>query len=221
MVISSDSKLVDLSLRDFCERLGVGGGAPAGGSLAACLVATGTALGSMAFRSAGGERPPPGGTTSSIFQAARAEELDELRDRALDLVDRDAAALGALLASPAGEERRTALHGALEAPFETMEVALAALRVTAAGAPDVDAALQPDSLSAAHALWAGLEDAYLIVRANAEALDEDGVAERPEVAERIRAAERISVADAMRKEAAKLLVEVRGAAEKARGKPGA
>ncbi|MCZ6596209.1 MAG: cyclodeaminase/cyclohydrolase family protein [Planctomycetota bacterium] len=124
MVISSDSKLVDLSLRDFCERLGEGGGAPAGGSLAACLVATGAALGSMAFRSARGERPPPGGTTSSIFQAARAEELDELRDRALDLVDRDAAALGALLASPADKERRTALRGALEAPFETMEVAV-------------------------------------------------------------------------------------------------
>ena len=213
-MISADSKLVDLSLTDLCRRLAEGDGAPAGGSLAACLVATGAALGSMAFRSAAGERPPLGGTLSN-FQAARAEELDELRGRALDLVDRDAAALEALLASPAGEERRTALRGALEAPFETMEVALAALRVTAAGAPDVDAAFQPDCLSAAHALWAGLEDAYLIVRANAEALDEDGVAERPEVAERIR------VADAMRKEAAKLLVEVRGAAEKARGKPGA
>ncbi len=203
MTTSSETALAELSLREFCRRLSDRSPTPSGGSLAACLGALGASGVSMTLRLAGGER--------EVYQRGRADELDQVRDRLLELVERDAAAYDRVAAArdlPEGEREPAlaeAFRGALETPVEVMEECLAGLRLAAAGGGGVDPHLACDCLAGAHALWAGLEDAYLMVRENAGFLgDRDFVAAH------------VGPADAMRKEAAKRLVEVRGAAERAR-----
>lgn len=204
MAISTDPVLASSSLAAFCQKLSARTSTPGGGSLAAALCAVGAGGVSMALRFTAGEQ--------EIYQAGRAESLDALRDQALELVDRDAVAFARVVESASaggGEALQEALRGALEVPFEVMETALACLRLAAAGAPAAPAELTADTLCGAHALWAGLENAYLMVRANAERIEDAAYAE-----------DHMGSADAMRKEAARLLVEVRGAHEEARDADG-
>lgn len=203
MPISTEPVLASSSLAAFCQKLADRTSTPGGGSLAATLGAAGAGVVSMALRFTTGEQ--------EIYQKGRAEALDGLRERAVGLVDRDAVCFAAVVEAASaggGEALQTALRGALEPAFETMEVCLAALRLAAVGAPESPPELTADCLCGAHSLWAGLEDAYLLVRVNADRIEDAAFVE-----------DHMGAADAMRKEAAKLLVEVRGAAEKARAKP--
>jgi formiminotetrahydrofolate cyclodeaminase len=172
------SLLTELSLRDFTSRLADRTPTPGGGSMAAYLVASGSALAAMSFRFTSGEK-------YAAFEAqmtARASELDRIRAHALDLVERDAQAYDAVTAayklpkatdaakSARAETIQLALRGALAVPAETMLAALDALRATAAGAADLNPNLASDCASGAWCLWSACESAFYNVRINAASL---------------------------------------------------
>jgi formiminotetrahydrofolate cyclodeaminase len=180
--MSSASKLVDLSLSAFADRLAERTPTPGGGSLAAYLAASGAAAVSMAFRFTSGERF----AAVQAAQGARAAELDRLRARAIELVDADSAAyelVQVALALPKSNElEKTArsaamqagLKRALEVPLETMAVAAQALGVARAGATSVNPNVASDCGAGAHALWAALEGARANVRLNAASIKDAG-----------------------------------------------
>jgi formiminotetrahydrofolate cyclodeaminase len=176
--MSERTSLVDLTLQAFAARLAERTPTPGGGSVAAYLAAQGAALAAMAFRFTSGEK-------YAGVQAAmgnRADELDRLRERALDLVDRDTDAYDAVTAAyklpkadPAQKSARTqavqsALGVALEVPLETMRTAVLALRLCAEGAPAINPNLASDCATGAWCLWSAAESARLNVRINAASL---------------------------------------------------
>jgi len=200
-------KTVERSLADFCAGLAQDTPEPSPGSLAAFQSAAGASVASMAFRATSGEAH----AAVAPFMAGRAEELDELRAQALELVERDGAVFAALTA--AGDDPaalRTALWQALQVPFETAELALGALRITAVGANDADGAVRADCLVAGAALWSAVEGGAALVRANAEALERAG---GEPAADGERLVDVLAELEAMRAEAAGLLGEVQCAAK--------
>ena len=139
----------------------------------------------MAFRLTRGERF----AHVESAMAARADELDRVRERALELVQVDSDAYDAVSAAfrlPKGSEDekaergaaiQRAMLGALEVPLETMRVAIAGLRLAAEGAPESNPNTASDCASGAHALAAGLEGAAANVRINAKSLRDRSLAE--------------------------------------------
>jgi methenyltetrahydrofolate cyclohydrolase len=204
-------RLVDLTLAQFAEHLSQRSATPGGGSAAAHLVAQGAALTAMAFRFSTGEKY----ASVEADMERRVGELDKLRLRALELIDRDSRAYDEVSAayklpksSDAERSERTraiqrALHVAVDVPYETMQTALAALSLCAAGAPDINKNLASDCATGALCLSAALESAWLNVRINAGSIqDAHYVAAHSEGGER------------MRHEASALSDRVRAAVEK-------
>ena len=183
--MSSSSKLVDLSFSAFVGRIAAPGVAPASGSLAAATGALGASLASMAFRSASGES----GASIPAYMKGRAEELDELAGVLLSHVDRDAEAYTAWRAcseSTAGDETAAAEREkwrleSLEAPLETVEMSLAALRLVAVGTPECSPRLLSECDAAALALFAALEAGAAVCRANLKSFDEPLASDREAV----------------------------------------
>jgi formiminotetrahydrofolate cyclodeaminase len=184
-----------LSLADFTERLAARTPTPGGGSLAAFLVAGGAATVSMAYRFTSGEKH----AAVEAVMARRADELDRLRRAALALVQRDAEAydrVTAAFAMPKASEAETAartaavqaaLKGALEVPFETMELASRVLELAAEGAGSINPNLASDCGAGALAASAGLEAARANVAINAASIkDADYVRSKREAAEDLR-----------------------------------
>jgi len=198
MTNSRNNGLFDLSLRELCRALAARTPTPSGGSMAAAVGALGAAATSMTLRFAEGE--------TAVWQAGRADELAEIAERLCDLVERDAgiyAKVGAAkeLAEGREEALERAFRNALETPAEMMEACLGGLRLAVAGAQaEMPAHLRCDCLAGAHALWAALEDAYLMVRENAGFVTADADVDAL-----------LAGAEAMRREASKLLVAVRHA----------
>jgi formiminotetrahydrofolate cyclodeaminase len=173
-------KLVDLSLSSFASSLAERTATPGGGSLAAFMVAAGSATASMAFRFTSGQKY----AAVEEAMARRARVLDELRERALELVDRDAAAYDAVsagyaLAKSSDQEKaarksaiQAALKGALAVPLETMEVAAQGLGLLAEAAGEINRNVASDCTTGALALWAGMEGASLNVQVNALSIED-------------------------------------------------
>ncbi len=147
----------------------------------------------------------------------RAQALEGIRMLALRLVDADSAAYDAVTSAyglpkttDAEKELRSAavqraLTGALEVPFETMERALAALRIAAAGAPDINKNLASDCATGSWCLWSAAEGAALNVKINAASLTDRKLAEaRRTECERIRR-EASTLAESARASAARHL----------------
>src|SRR5262249_15621760 len=122
-----------------------------------------------------------------------------LRLSALELVDRDSRAYDEVSAayklpksSDAEKAARThaiqrALQAAVDVPYATMQTALAALSLCAAGAADINATLASDCATGALCLSAALESAWLNVRINARSIhDAHYVAAHSEGGERMR-----------------------------------
>lgn len=207
--MASPSKLIELSLSAFADRLAERTATPGGGSVAAHLAAMGAALTVMAFRFTSG----PKFATVEAAMAGRVEELERLRRQAGALVDRDTAAYDAVGAArklpkdtdadKAARERaiQSALAIALEVPFETLETAIAALRLCAAGASDVNPNLASDCATGALCLASACESALMNVKINASSIQDKRFA-LPKVA---RAEELVS-------ESSALLASVRTAA---------
>jgi formiminotetrahydrofolate cyclodeaminase len=196
MAQDSNRKLKDLSLAEFAGELAARTPTPGGGSMAAYLSACGAALASMAFRFTTGEKH------ASVESAmlARAAELDPLRARSLELVQLDTDAYDEVTAayalSKSNEAERAeraaqiqaALKGALEVPFETMQTALAALRIAADGAADINRNLASDCAVGVACLAQAIEGAFLNVSINAGSIkDEDYVRSRLAQCDAIRA----------------------------------
>jgi formiminotetrahydrofolate cyclodeaminase len=209
--MTAPSRLVDQTLAQFADHLSQRSATPGGGSVAANLAAQGAGLAAMAFRFTSGE------TYSTVVgdMARRISELDKLRLRALELVDRDSRAYDAVSAayklpksSDAEKSARTgaiqaALRSAVDVPYETMQTALGALTLCAAGAPDINKNLASDCATGALCLSAALEGAWLNVRINAGSIqDAHYVAAHTDGGER------------MRTEARALTERVRSAIEK-------
>ncbi|HUR28062.1 MAG TPA: cyclodeaminase/cyclohydrolase family protein [Planctomycetota bacterium] len=169
------ASLIENSLVEFADALAARTATPGGGSMAAYLTATGAALVAMACRFTAGEKFAA--VEASTMDAAA--KLDELRPRALQLVDLDSRSYDAVTAAfalpksdDAAKAARTAavqgaLKGALEVPFETMQLALAALELAAPVAAAVNPNLRSDCAVGARCLATALEGAFLNVRINA------------------------------------------------------
>lgn len=192
---NSPASLVGLSLSAFADSLAARTQTPGGGSLAAYMVACGAATVSMAARFTSGDKY----AAVAEAMARRAAELDLLRARALALVDEDSAAYDRVTAAfklpkATDDEKaartaaiQAATKGALEVPFETMEVALAVLRQAREAAGSINPNLASDCGSGAHAALAGLESALANVVINAASLkDAEYVAARKAAAESMR-----------------------------------
>ncbi|MBL8861988.1 MAG: cyclodeaminase/cyclohydrolase family protein [Planctomycetes bacterium] len=200
--MTSTPALVDLSLRDFVASLAARTPTPGGGSMAAALAAAGSALAAMACRFTSGEKF----AAVEAAMARRVEALERHRARGLELVDLDARSYDAVTAAyklpKATEAEKSArsaaiqagMRGALEVPAETVEVALAALRLAAEALSDVNANLISDAASGAHCLHAACEAALLNVRINATSL-----------ADKAHGAERLARAEEQCAEARRLL----------------
>jgi len=176
--MSSSESLSALSLTAFAAELAANSPTPGGGSAAALTGALGAGLVSMAFRLAAREE----GSAIPDYMLGRAEELDDLRECLLELVDRDAQAYQRLLrlAQAQGEQAARARLDALEAPLETAELALAALRLLAVGRAEVPARAASDADVARSLLLASAAGALATARANL------GGVEDPERAEEYR-----------------------------------
>jgi formiminotetrahydrofolate cyclodeaminase len=204
-------KLADLPLTEFVHRLAERTPTPGGGSVAAQLAAEGAALTEMAFRFTSGEKF----AAVEGEMARRVEELEGLRSRSLELIDRDSRAYDevtrayrmpkAIDTEKAARRMavQRALGNALDVPFETLETALAALRLSAEGAPDVNPNLASDCTTGALCLWSAVEAAFANVRINAALLED-----------KQRAAERLSAGEALRRDAHQLLADVRKALDR-------
>lgn len=198
----TQTSLVDLTLRDFVASLSARTPTPGGGSMAAALVASGSALASMAFRFTSGDKYA--GVESAM--AARVEELDRLRARGLELVDLDSRSYDAVTSAyklpkttDAEKAARSAaiqagLRGALEVPAETIDRALAALVIAVDGLGDANPNLLSDAASGAHCLASACEAAFLNVKINAAS-----------IADKAWGAEQLARAERQRDEARALL----------------
>jgi formiminotetrahydrofolate cyclodeaminase len=212
--MTSPIPLIDLSLATFTDRLAERTPTPGGGSVAAHLAAMGAALTTMAFRFTSG----PKFAAVESAMVARVEELERLRHRAGELVDRDTAAYDAVSAAmklpkdsdaqkvARGEAMQSALGVALEVPFETLETALAALRLCAAGASDVNPNLASDCATGALCLASACESALMNVKINASSIRDKAYA-LPKVAR----------GEELRREAGELVESVRAAARQKLG----
>lgn len=205
------TKLIDLTVTAFGDRLAERTPTPGGGSMAAVLVADGCALGAMAFRFTSGEKY----ASVEGAMARRVETLLAVRARGLELVDRDSRSYDAVTAAyqmpkatDAEKAARTAaiqaaLRGALEVPAETMERALEGLRVIAEGLADVNPNLVSDGATGATCLWSASESALLNVRINAASIKDKEWAGK-----------RLAHALALAEEAHRLLAQAKSAAAK-------
>lgn len=202
-------RLVDLSFRAFTDQLAARTATPGGGSVAAGLVAQGSALGAMACRFTSGEKY----AAVEGAMARRVEVLERVRERALALVDLDARSYDAVTAAyklPKGTDAEKAartsavqagLRGALLVPAETLERALEALRVVAEAIPAVNPNLVSDAAAGASCLWSAAESALLNVRINAGSIHDKAWA-----------GERLAKAQALSEEAHRLLAGAKAAA---------
>jgi len=208
--MSTGPGLAQLDLEAFAERLAQRTPTPGGGSVAAYLVALGSALLTMAFRFTSG----PKHAAVEAAMAERTRALEGIRARALELVDLDSAAYDRVTAAyglPKGDERekaaraariQEAIRGAMGVPMETMRAAVQALGVAVEGCPAINRNLASDAATGSWCLWSAVESAALNVRINAASLADRELAGR-ELAEcertRARAAE---LAEAARRSAA-------------------
>ncbi|MFN0241390.1 MAG: cyclodeaminase/cyclohydrolase family protein [Planctomycetota bacterium] len=190
--MSGPVTLADASLADFAGQLAARTPTPGGGSVAAHLAALGAALAAMACRFTSGAKY----ASCESAMAERAERLDALRVTATGLIDTDSAAYDAVSAAmklPKGTDAekaartravQQALRGALEVPFRTLETAVAALRLTAAAAPDVNPNLASDCATAGYCLWSAAESARMNVRINAASIQDPEYVEKRSAATR-------------------------------------
>jgi formiminotetrahydrofolate cyclodeaminase len=191
----SGSSFNELSLAAFADSLAARTPTPGGGSLSAYIAACGAATVSMSFRFTSGEK------YAAVERAMgeRAAALDRLRKRALELVDADSASydrVTAAYAMPKADDAQksarsaaiqAALKGALEVPFETMQLAAEGLKLASEGVASINPNLASDCATGALALAAGLEGAWLNVRINAASIkDGEYVHSRLETGEAVR-----------------------------------
>ncbi len=167
------------SIAAFLDGIASAGVTPAGGSAAGVVGATGAALCEMGclHAPAGSDTEVAGGPGD--LDAARAD-VRERRESLLELADADAAAVDALLsaddvggAGDAGAATRAAKR-ATGVPLSVAEACLAVLEVTPTVVEHTAPNAVPDVVTGATLAHAALRAAVYTVRANLDAVDDDG-----------------------------------------------
>ncbi|HSE51694.1 MAG TPA: cyclodeaminase/cyclohydrolase family protein, partial [Gemmatimonadales bacterium] len=176
-----DRALAGLSLEEFADLTASESVAPGGGSVAAAIGALGVSLGAMVANLSSHKR----GWDDRWEDFSRwAEQAQTLKDRLLRLVDEDTRAFNKVMQALAmpkstGEEQRArgdalqaANLGALEVPWQVMQVAAEGWDLVAAMARDGNPASASDAGVGALALRAAIRGAWLNVRTNAGGIDD-------------------------------------------------
>jgi glutamate formiminotransferase len=176
-----DRALAGLSLEEFADLTASESVAPGGGSVAAAIGALGVSLGAMVANLSSHKR----GWDDRWEDFSRwAERAQSLKDRLLRLVDEDTRAFNKVMQALAmpkstGEEQRArgdalqaANLGALEVPWQVMQVAAEGWDLVAAMARDGNPASASDAGVGALALRAAIRGAWLNVRTNATGIDD-------------------------------------------------
>lgn len=127
----TDSPWPGLSLVEFCDGLAEGRSGGAGAHAAVLLAAAGAALAANAQRG----RPESEG---AVYAAGRADELDALRERVLDRLEVQRELAGKFAKQPEGDELQKLNKKRVELVLETVEMAIAALRIAVVGAPETE-----------------------------------------------------------------------------------
>lgn len=164
-------RLADMTLREFVDALAAKQPVPGGGAAAACLLAQGSALGSMVIAYTLGK-------PKFAEHDSRLRHYDDLlaaaRSEALELGDRDAdayLALNALWKIPAAERAsrsdwHMAVAEAIAAPASIADLAIGVLVVLAAMSPITSTQLASDLMIARRFSHTALESALANVEVN-------------------------------------------------------
>jgi glutamate formiminotransferase/formiminotetrahydrofolate cyclodeaminase len=176
-----DRALASLSLEEFADLTASESVAPGGGSVSAAIGALGVSLGAMVANLSSHKR----GWDDRWEEFSRwAERAQSLKDRLLRLVDEDTRAFNKVMQALAlprstGEEQRVradalqaANLGALEIPWQVMQVATEGWELIAAMARDGNPASASDAGVGALALRAAIRGAWLNVRTNATGIED-------------------------------------------------
>ncbi|HET9104272.1 MAG TPA: cyclodeaminase/cyclohydrolase family protein [Solirubrobacteraceae bacterium] len=146
----------DVTLEAFVAQIADRTPAPGGGGVAATACAMAAALVEMAARF--GTDPAAG---------AEAQEAAQLRGRALELIDADAAAFGPVLAAArAGEDPEPARQAAAEPPLEMARIGARLAELAAGRAADGNPNLRGDAVTGALLAEAGTRSAVELVAIN-------------------------------------------------------
>jgi len=195
--MSTDSPWSDLSLVEFCDGLADGEAGAAGARAAAVLAATGAAL------AAGAQRGNPD-ADGSVYAVGRADELDALRERVLERMKVQRDIYGKLASGLEGDELEKWKQRRVEVVLETVELAVAALRIAVVGAPETSGEFRTDLAVAAGVLASAAHAVEPEVQRSVEQLTDKEWGTRHSMA-----------ADSLRAEAVALLLEVQTEASKA------
>jgi len=195
--MSTDSSWSDLSLVEFCDGLADGEPGAAGARAAAVLAAVGAAL------AAGAQRGNPD-ADGSVYAVGRADELDALRERVLERTKVQRDIFQKLASGLEGDELEKWRKRRVEVVVETVELAVAALRISVVGAPEASGEFRMDLAVAAGVLASAAQAVEPEVRRSVGELTDQEWGKRHGMA-----------ADSLRAEAAALLLEVQTEASKA------
>ncbi len=171
-----DSRLADLSLREFIEETASESVAPGGGSVAAAVGALGAALGTMVANLSAHKR----GWDARWEEFSRwAEQGQRMKEELLCLVDEDTRAFGRVMdalgmprdtdsdKSARADALEAANLGALEVPWKVMQAAWEAFPLLRAMADQGNPASASDAGVGALCARAAIRGAWLNVRTNA------------------------------------------------------
>ena len=188
--MSTDSPWSDLSLVEFCDGLADGEAGAAGARAAAVLAAAGAAL------AAGAQRGNPD-ADGSVYAVGRADELDALRERVLGRMEVQRDIFQKLTSGLERDELEKWKKRRVEVVVETVELAVAALRIAVVGAPETSGEFRTDLEVAAGVLASAAQAVDPEVRRSVDELTDQEWGRRHSMA-----------ADSLRAEAAALLLEV-------------
>jgi glutamate formiminotransferase/formiminotetrahydrofolate cyclodeaminase len=205
------TRLADLSLREFIDETGSESVAPGGGSVAAAIGALGAALGTMVANLSAHKR----GWDARWEEFSRwAEQGQRLKDELIRLVDEDTVAFNrvmAALAMPKDSDAEkaaraaaleTANLGALEVPWRVMRSAGGAFPLLRAMADQGNPASASDAGVGALCTRAAIRGAWLNVRTNAS-----GIKNRAAIASILEEGEKMDKAAALQETEILAIVE--------------
>jgi len=181
------SRLVDMSVRGFADETASESAAPGGGSVAALVGAFAASLGAMVANLSAHKR---GWDERWEEFSRRAERGQQLKDELLRLVDADTRAFDRVMAALAlpkasaaekaarAAELERANLGAMEVPWQVMQVAFATFELLEAMARQGNPASASDAGVGALCARAAIRGAWLNVLTNASGIKDRGTVER-------------------------------------------
>lgn len=171
-------KLAELTTTEFSDLLASDAPAPGGGSAAALEGALGAALSAMVCNLTTAGKNKEKYADSQELASSGAKKAAELKDRFIDVMDRDTEAFNAVSAAfgmpkgtPEEKAARSAaiqrgLEGCTKTPFEMMQLAVETLELTSSLVGKTNASAASDLGVSALSLRAAIQGAWLNVLIN-------------------------------------------------------